>query len=325
MDLIQQLGPLAFASRLKRLAEKLHKDASAIYRQQNLDFQARWFPVMYALSRRRSMAITGLANDLNLTHPAINQIASEMTRKGLLKSIKGKNDERQRFISLSTKGRALITTLEPIWREIKTATEELIKSSDENFLASLSSLENSLISKSIYHCVIARLNNDQYKQIEIIDYEPAFIKHFKQLNLEWLKKYFRLEHFDRKILGDPENVIIKPGGFILFARLNGKIIGTVAMKKLNESVYELSKLAVRPEYRRHRAGLKLCRFAIDRAKAAGAQTIILATSPKLLAANNLYASLGFEDGVDAYGILKGVKRRSIVKQLNLKNRKGKTK
>lgn len=325
MDLIEQLGPLAFASRLKRLAEKLHKDGSLIYKQRNVDFQARWFPVIYALSRRKSMAITELANDLNLTHPAINQIAGAMTRKGLLKSVKGKKDERRRFISLSPKGRNLVKALEPIWHEIKIATEELINSTDKNFLASLSSLEKSLDSESMYERVIDRLKKQQYDQIEIIDYEPAFKRYFRQLNYEWLKKYFRIEPFDKKILGDPENSVIKAGGFILFARLAGRVIGTVAMKKLNPSAYELSKLAVRPEYRQHRAGLKLCQFAINRAKAAGAETIILATSPKLPAANNLYTSLGFGYGPDSYGILKGVRRRSITMQLNLKNREGRTK
>ena len=325
MDLIQQLGPLAFASRLKRLAEKLHKDGSLIYRQQNVDFQARWFPVIYALSRRKSMAITELANDLNLTHPAINQIAGAMARKGLLKSVKGKKDERQRFISLSLKGRNLVKTLEPIWREIKTATEELINSTDKNFLASLSSLEKSLDSESMFKRVIARLKTHQYDQIEIVDYEPAFKRYFKQLNYEWLKKYFRIEPFDKKILGDPENSVIKAGGFILFARLDGKVIGTVAMKKLNPAVYELSKMAVQPEYRQRQAGLKLCEFAINKAKSAGAETIILATSPRLPAANKLYASLGFADCPDEFGILKGVRRRSITMQLNLKNREGRSK
>jgi DNA-binding MarR family transcriptional regulator/N-acetylglutamate synthase-like GNAT family acetyltransferase len=322
MDLIQQLGALAFASRLKRLAERLHKDGSLIYKRQNLDFQARWFPVIYALSRHRRMAITELANDLNLTHPAINQIAGAMARKGLLISVKGKKDERRRFLSLSAKGRNLVKTLEPIWREIKLATDEVLNSSDKNFLAAVTRLEKSLDSESMFNRVIERLKNSQYEQIEIIDYDPTLKKHFKRLNYEWLKKYFKIEPFDKKILNDPENVVIKSGGFILFARLKGKIIGTVAMKKINSSVYELTKLAVKPEFRRQRAGLKLCRFAMDRARSAGAAMIVLATSPKLIAANKLYDDLGFGDRADDFGILENVKRKSIIKQLNLKKYEG---
>ena len=49
IDLIRKLGPLAFASRLKRLSERLMKDVALVYKDLNVDFQPRWFPVLYLL------------------------------------------------------------------------------------------------------------------------------------------------------------------------------------------------------------------------------------------------------------------------------------
>jgi hypothetical protein len=45
-DVIQQLGALAFASRLKRLSERLQRDVSRVYREQKLEFHARCFSAM---------------------------------------------------------------------------------------------------------------------------------------------------------------------------------------------------------------------------------------------------------------------------------------
>ena len=63
MDLIDQLGELALASRLHRLADTLQKDVTRIYAELGLDFEARWFPVLAALRDGRSRSVTGLAVD----------------------------------------------------------------------------------------------------------------------------------------------------------------------------------------------------------------------------------------------------------------------
>ena len=317
MDLLTRLGPLAFASRLKRLAEKLQKDVSLIYERRQIEFKARWFPVMYALSGGKAMSITELAGELNLTHPAINQISNAMMRKGLLVSRKGHKDERQRFISLSAKGKALCRELTPLWQEIKNATDELIQSVDGDFLGSIEQMENSLNTESMYHRVISRLRKLDYDGVEIVDYKPSYKKHFKELNLVWLKKYFTVEKHDIDMLDDPSRKIIKPGGIILFARLDKRIVGTVALQKVTSQTYELCKLAVAEEYRDRQAGLKLIKYAIEKARGLGATEVVLCTSVKLTVANNLYHKLGFRQVDDEYGLSNGFKRKTICMKLNI--------
>ena len=80
MDLIRQLGPLALASRLRRLTEWLYKDGARIYREQSADFEPRWFPLFYLLKESGSVPVTTAASLLGFSHPAINQIAGQMSR-----------------------------------------------------------------------------------------------------------------------------------------------------------------------------------------------------------------------------------------------------
>ncbi|HEQ98973.1 MAG TPA: GNAT family N-acetyltransferase [candidate division Zixibacteria bacterium] len=317
MDLIQQLGAMAFASRLKRLSERLHKDVSRVYDRHSVDFEARWFPVLYALKERSSQPVTTLASSLRLTHPAINQIAGDMEKQGYVTSSRDKKDERKRLLRLTSRGRKLIKDLEPIWRIIESETGKLLKTSGGNILKSMDKIESALDKKDMYERVMEKLKNLYFKKIKIVEYKPQYKKYFKKLNYEWLKEYFRVEAPDEKILSDPNKYVIKPGGFILFARYKGKIVGTTAVMNHRNSVLELTKMAVTESARGKYIGEKLAVKAIEKCKRLGAKSIVLQTSPKLKAANALYEKLGFEKVKDSDLDLPKYKRKTIMMRLEL--------
>ncbi len=157
MDLIQQLGPLAFASRLKRLAEQLQKDVSQLYQELAVEFEARWFPVVFYLKDRSEVPLTTVAIDLGLTHPAVNQVAGDLTKKGLLESTRDKEDERRRLLSLTEKGKKTVQILEPVWVEIAQATKELINESGCDLLSALAKMEQSLNDRPMHDRLVERL------------------------------------------------------------------------------------------------------------------------------------------------------------------------
>lgn len=293
MDLIRELGPLAFASRLKRISERLMKDVSRIYREQEVDFQARWFPVLYLLGQTNSMSVTEIAQALQMTHPAIIQIASGMSDAGLLSSSKDASDERRRMLALSEKGAGVMTSLVPVWKDIEAANRELLSLTDCDLLDALDRIETALDEEDMYQRVMACMKKRQRDVVEILEYVPQFKKHFEALNREWLTRYFTIEEFDRKILSDPEGEILDRGGHVLFARIDDDIVGTVALLTHGHGIFELSKMAVTEKAQGRQVGAKLARAAIDLAKSSGAHTIMLYTSPKLAAANKLYRKLGF--------------------------------
>ena len=130
-------------------------------------------------------------------------------------------------------------------------------------------------------------------EIKIIDYLPGHKIFFKQLN--YIKKYFTVEKEDLKLLENPEEYIIKPGGAILMAERDGNIIGTCGLLRINDGTFELVKMAVDEKERGKRIGYLLGEAAIKKAKDLGADKIQLETNSSLIPAVNLYKKLGFTE------------------------------
>lgn len=319
MDIVKELGILAFGSRLKRFTERLMRDVSRIYREQDIDFEARWFPVFYLLKLESDMAITEIAATLGMTHPAINQIAGEMSRDGLIISVKDKSDERRRLLSLSARGRAMVPALELLWQDISDATNEILEEGDAGFLESVDRMENALDQKELYDRISARIKVRQYEAIKIIEFESGLEKHFKALNYEWLEKYHHVEPADKLLLDDPQGKIIARGGMVLFAKLDDKVVGTGALIKHDDLTYEIAKMAVTEKLRGRQAGKKLTCALIDRALVFGAKRIFLQTSPNMIPAISLYRKLGFVDCGDI--VPPRYERESLTMILNLKDMK----
>ena len=157
-DIIKELGELAFATRLKRLSERLLKDVSRIYQVLDVDFEARWFAVLYGLSKRSPMTVTALAQALGLTHTAVNQLAAEMTKKNLVLSMNDRKDERKRLLRLSKKGQQVVKSLAPVWREIRSATIDLLAAAKHDMLAAVGDIEAQLDERDMYERVLTGMN-----------------------------------------------------------------------------------------------------------------------------------------------------------------------
>ncbi len=122
---------------------------------------------------------------------------------------------------------------------------------------------------------------------------PADIAAFRELNEEWITKYFVLEPKDHEALGDPETHILSKGGQILMARSDQHVVGCVALIPLGNDVYELAKMAVLPALRGQGIGRKLLEHSFECARALGAKSLFLGSSTKLKNAVHLYESVGF--------------------------------
>src|SRR5215218_825179 len=112
-------------------------------------------------------------------------------------------------------------------------------------------------------------------KIEIVDYKPEHQPFFEQFNKAWIEQYFWLEEIDVYVLQHPEEAILNKGGAILMAICDDVVAGTVALKKVNEEVYEFTKMAVAEQFRRRGIAEKLSIAALERAKDLGAVKVIL--------------------------------------------------
>ena len=116
---------------------------------------------------------------------------------------------------------------------------------------------------------------------------------FRTLNEEWISKWFRIESKDAATLGDPQGKIIAPGGHVYVAAQGDTVVGTVALIRFGDGIYELSKMAVAPETRGQGIGRKLLIYVLEQARALGTHTVFLGSSKKLENAVHLYETLGF--------------------------------
>jgi ribosomal protein S18 acetylase RimI-like enzyme len=133
------------------------------------------------------------------------------------------------------------------------------------------------------------------KTVVIIPYSSELKDDIKILNLEWLTKYFKVEATDERMLSDPQGEIIDKGGMIFYAKFNNKIVGTVSLLKINETTFELSKMAVTANVQGLGIGQKLIEHCFLISKNMAIQKLILYSNRKLLPAIGLYEKFGFKE------------------------------
>lgn len=130
-------------------------------------------------------------------------------------------------------------------------------------------------------------------QPEISTYNPKYKTDFINLNKAWLEEYFFVEQHDIDVFNTVEESIIATGGEIFFYLINDEVAGTVAMQKINDTTFEMAKLAVNKKFQGQDIGKRLIETCIEFAKQKEAKTIMLMSSTKLDVALHLYKKYNF--------------------------------
>ena len=130
--------------------------------------------------------------------------------------------------------------------------------------------------------------------ISIIGFNKKYSKQFFLLNKAWIEESWNLEDSDKKDLLNPER-IIENGGQIFFALNNQSAIGTVAMIKSSDDMFELAKMTVKEGFRGKGIANMLMDECIKFAKQNSSREIFLISNDSLTIARNLYDKYGFKD------------------------------
>ncbi len=124
-------------------------------------------------------------------------------------------------------------------------------------------------------------------------FEPGDEAAFRDINLEWIERFFVVETKDREVLNNPRKYILDPGGAIFLAVDGGDPVGAVALIVMGEGSVELAKMGVRPAAQGKGAGRKLVAAAIEGARAMGMKRVYIETNSILGPALKLYHDAGF--------------------------------
>lgn len=147
--------------------------------------------------------------------------------------------------------------------------------------------------------------------IKIIEYRPEHQPFFEKLNRQWIEEWFEMEPVDEWVLQYPEKALIASGGAILMAAFNGEIAGTVGLRKADDGIFEFTKMAVDPAFRRRGIAETLSHACFLKAESLGARQVILYSNTLNRDAIRLYERLGFRH----VSVEPGVYKRANVKMV----------
>jgi DNA-binding MarR family transcriptional regulator/N-acetylglutamate synthase-like GNAT family acetyltransferase len=294
MEFYSKTGKMALGSRLRRLSELITEQAGKVYGYYDIDMQPKWFPVFYVLSAGEEKSITEIAQEIGHSHPSVSTIVKEMIKKGLVQESPGKTDGRKNYIKLTELGLAINERIQEQYLDVNAAIENALNETQYNIWKAIEEWEFLLEQKDLLKRVQDERKLRERKEVEIVAYEPKYQEAFKQLNVDWISQYFKMEETDYKSLDHPKEYILDKGGYILIALYKGKPVGTCALIKMNSQTFELAKMAVGAAAKGKGIGWLLGNAAIELAKEHGAGKLYLESNTILKPAINLYHKLGFK-------------------------------
>lgn len=143
------MGAAAFGTRLRRLSELLDRQVQAIYREQDLGFEPRWFAIVSMLRKESVLSVGELASRLGISHAAISQLRGELIAAGLVRAKADPADRRRQLLELSAAGKRMVTKLDPVWHAIAKATEQMLAQAAPRLLDDLASIETALTEQAM--------------------------------------------------------------------------------------------------------------------------------------------------------------------------------
>lgn len=146
---LEKSKSLVLGNLLQRLTENLRKEAQLFYRSQNIDFEPKWFPVIYVLSQQKAISVVELSQEIGYSHPTTISLLKELEKKELIGSAKDAKDERKRLITLTEKANELIQQLQPLWAVMSQALVELT-ATENNLYKAITEVNQNLKTKNLF-------------------------------------------------------------------------------------------------------------------------------------------------------------------------------
>lgn len=293
MYFYQRAGVMALGSRLRRLGEILGAEAESVYRDYGVDLDPRWFPAFYTLTQKGEASITELAGDIGQSHASVSQVVRQMRSAGLLQARNDPGDSRRTLVCLTGAARDVAERLMLQCADVETAVRELLAGIDVDFWGSVRSIEEELEHAGLADRVRAVRKRRESAGVDIVPFNRSHGAAFKALNLAWIRQHWEPEPADFEALDHPQARIIDQGGYIAIAVQDGTVVGTCALLKMDDTTYELAKMAVADAAKGRGIGEQLGKAVIAEARRREARRVYLESNTVLEPAINLYRKLGF--------------------------------
>lgn len=155
-NIINEAGEIALSTRLQRLGDIIRKDVTRIYQEHHLDFEAKWFSLIYVIMHKSPISITELADEIGYAHPSIIALVKEMERKKLIKSTASKLDGRKRMLTLTPKVLEMEDELQKLWKNLEIVLNNI---NAKDLLKAVEETEKKIQKDSFYERYQKLINN----------------------------------------------------------------------------------------------------------------------------------------------------------------------
>jgi DNA-binding MarR family transcriptional regulator/GNAT superfamily N-acetyltransferase len=158
-DHLTGLGAIGFTYRLRRLADRLSDAGRRLYGTLDVPLEPNWHALLLYLDAHGPVSVTGAAEALRVSHPAVIEMVRRMGSVGLVHTRPDPDDGRRRVLALSPDGERRMPALKALWAVIGDALDEIIESTaGSDALGGLALLEAELDEEELDTRVLRRLS-----------------------------------------------------------------------------------------------------------------------------------------------------------------------
>jgi DNA-binding MarR family transcriptional regulator len=144
-DIVRAHGYLTLGTRLKRIGERLQGDTQRIIDEHGAAVPASQFTFLAALDGLGPLTVGELAGALGVTQPGVTRTIGQLVKLGLVTLRPGRDDQRQRVVRLTAKGRQTVDLgKREIWPRVVAAVADLCRDLSGPLLDQLTQLEDGL-------------------------------------------------------------------------------------------------------------------------------------------------------------------------------------
>jgi DNA-binding MarR family transcriptional regulator len=155
-DFIRSHGNAGIGARLRRVSDRLDREANAVYAHAGLHFEQRWMGVLMLLAARGEVTVGELAQALGITQPSVSQTLRSLQAAKMISEKADPGDARRRIQRLTKTGLTFVKKAEPIWTALMESARDLDREGID-LITPLDQLERALDRKSVYERALGYL------------------------------------------------------------------------------------------------------------------------------------------------------------------------
>lgn len=278
MDILADMPYTFLGSRLKRLAEQMQAQASALVENTGIHVPTGLYPLLVLLEKKPGLTISELARCTRVSQPAMTGSISRLVRAGLVSRQSEGGDRRKSFITLTEAGQTAIAQGEHVaWPLLDSVVQELTAGLSGSFVEQIAEIEKRLAEHSLPDrgSRYASLDLHPVAENELAEVVALLNQAYRRggEGAGWTTEAGLLEGDRISEQTLRQELADKPHATFLVWKIETVIQGCVWLEPMGDDLWYLGSLAVSPTLQNAQYGRRLLAAAEQWCRARGGKTV----------------------------------------------------